>query len=171
MTLGKIERFCQTIFEEFLSRAQFGSFEDAQDRIVMWVQYYNHKRPHQGIEGLCPADRYFEIAGEVRRTIEAGVKENALELALRGKAKEPFYLVGRMDGQSVVLRARKGKLALTVDDGLVPSSKEQEFTIDKERDDGAGTGDSGNGTDRADIHAAAQQSAVSTAQRRRRRRS
>lgn len=135
MTLGKIERFWQTIFEEFLSKAQFESFESAQERVRLWVQYYNHKRPHQGIESLCPADRYFEVANEVRKTIEAGVKENTLELALRGKPKEPFYLVGRMDGQAVVLRAQKGKLKLTVDDALKPSGEEHEFTIDKEKND------------------------------------
>jgi transposase InsO family protein len=116
MTLGKIERFWKTIYEEFLIRAQFGSFEEAQERIRQWVQYYNYKRPHQGIGGLCPADRYFEIAGELRKTMERGIAENVLEMALRGKPKEPFYMVGRMEGQSVVLRAEKGKLRLMVDD-------------------------------------------------------
>src|SRR5512136_916712 len=116
MTLGKVERFWKTIYEEFLVRAQFGSFEEAQERIRRWVQYYNHKRPHQGIGGLCPADRYFEIQGELRKTIERGIAENVLEMALRGKPREPFYMVGRMEGQSVVLRAEKGKLRLMVDD-------------------------------------------------------
>src|SRR5512134_3743287 len=116
MTLGKIERFWKTVYEEFLVRAQFGSFEEAQGRIRQWVQYYNHKRPHQGIGGLCPADRYFEIQGELRKTMERGIAENVLEMALRGKPREPFYMVGRMEGQSVVLRAEKGKLRLMVDD-------------------------------------------------------
>jgi transposase InsO family protein len=116
MTLGKIERFWKTIYEEFLVRAQFGSFEEAKERVRQWGQYYNHKRPHQGIEGLCPADRYFEIQAELRKTIEQGIAENVLEMALRGKPREPFYMVGRMEGQSVVLRAEKGKLRLTVDD-------------------------------------------------------
>jgi len=116
MTLGKVERFWKTIYEEFLVRAQFGSFEEARERIRQWVQYYNHKRPHQGIGGLCPADRYFEIQAELRKTIERGIAENALEMALRGKPREPFYMVGRMEGQSVVLRAEKGKLRLMVDD-------------------------------------------------------
>jgi transposase InsO family protein len=116
MTLGKIERFWKTIYLEFLSRAQFESFEDAAERIRQWVKYYNHKRPHQGIGGLCPADRYFEIQGELRKTIEQGIQENLLEMALRGKPKLPFYMVGRMEGQSVVLRAEKGKLRLSVDD-------------------------------------------------------
>ncbi len=116
MTLGKVERFWKTIYEEFLVRAQFGSFEEAQERIRQWVQYYNHKRPHQGIGGLCPADRYFEIQAELRKTMEQGIADNVLEMALRGKPKEPFYMVGRMEGQSVVLRAEKGKLRLVVDD-------------------------------------------------------
>ena len=116
MTLGKIERFWKTIYEEFLVRAQFGSFEEARERIRQWMQYYNHKRPHQGIRGLCPADRYFEIQAALRKTMEQGIADNVLEMALRGKPKEPFYMVGRMEGQSVVLRAEKGKLRLMVDD-------------------------------------------------------
>ena len=115
MTLGKIERFWKTIYLEFLSRAQFSSFEDAVERVRQWVKYYNHKRPHQGIGGLCPADRYFEIQGELRKTIEQGIQENLLEMALRGKPRLPFYMVGRMEGQSVVLRAEKGRLRLSVD--------------------------------------------------------
>jgi transposase InsO family protein len=115
MTLGKIERFWKTIYLEFLSRAQFGSFEDATERIKQWVKYYNHKRPHQGIGGLCPADRYFEIQSELRKTIEQGIQDNLLEMALRGKPRLPFYMVGRMEGQSVVLRAEKGRLRLSVE--------------------------------------------------------
>ncbi len=129
MTLGKLERFWKTIFEEYLSRAQFGSFEEARDRIRKWVQYYNHKRPHQGIGGLCPADRYFEIQGELRKTIEQGIEDNVLEMALRGKPREPFYMVGRMEGQSVVLRAEKGKLRLLVDDEKGGEAQERVYEV------------------------------------------
>ncbi len=128
MTLGKIERFWKTIYEEFLVRAQFVSFEEARERIRNWVQYYNHKRPHQGIGGLCPADRYFEIQAELKKTIEQGIADNVLEMALRGKPKEPFYMVGRMEGQSVVLRAEKGKLRLMVDDE--EGGRKQEMVYD-----------------------------------------
>jgi hypothetical protein len=132
--LGKIERFWKTIFEEFLVRAQFGSFEEAQERVRHWVRYYNHKRPHQGIGGLCPADRYFEIQGELRKTIERGIEENVLEMALRGRPREPFYMVGRMEGQSVVLRAEKGKLRLMVDDE--EGGKVQEMVYEVESGEG-----------------------------------
>ena len=149
MTLGKIERFWKTIYEEFLVRAQFVSFEEARERILQWVQYYNHKRPHQGIAGLCPADRYFEIQAELRKTIEQGIAENVHEMALRGKPREPFYMVGRMEGQSVVLRAEKGKLRLMVDDEegggkqemiyeVGTKREERDHLIEREKSDGQG---------------------------------
>ncbi len=138
MTLGKIVRFWKTIYEEFLVRAQFGSFEEARERTRQWMRYYNHKRPHQGIGGLCPADRYFEIQAELRKTIEQGIAENVLEMALRGKPREPFYMVGRMEGQSVVLRAEKGKLRLMVDgkEGAGKQEMVYEVTTDREGTDG-----------------------------------
>jgi len=116
MTLGKVERFWATMWQEFLVRAQFDSFESARERLKLWVRYYNHRRPHQGIGGLCPADRFFEVAGEMKKTIQAGIQDNLLEMALRGKPKAPFYLVGRMEGQSVVLKAEKGQLKLSVNE-------------------------------------------------------
>jgi transposase InsO family protein len=115
MTLGKIERFWKTIWEEFLVRAQFDSFESARERIRLWVKHYNHQRPHQSLDGLCPADRFFAIAQELRKVIERGLEENALELALRGQPRSPFYMVGRMGEQSVVIRAEKGKVKMLVE--------------------------------------------------------
>ena len=125
MTLGKVERFWATMWQDFLVRAQFDSFESARERLKLWVKYYNHRRPHQGIGSMCPADRYFEIQSEMKKTIQAGIQENLLEMALRGAPKAPFYLVGRMEGQSVVLKAEKGKLKLSVND------KEMTYELEK----------------------------------------
>jgi putative transposase len=143
MTLGKIERFWKTGYEEFLVRAQFGSFEEAKERVRQWVQYYNHKRPHQGIGGLFPADRYFEIQGELRKVMEQGIAENVLEMALRGKPREPFYMVGRMEGQSVVLRAEKGKLRLRVDDEEGGKVQEMIYEVNPQKETGERDGKSG----------------------------
>jgi hypothetical protein len=134
MTLGKIERFWKTIFNEFLSRAQFDSFENAQDRIRFWIKYYNYKRPHQGIGGLCPADRFFEIQSALKKTLEKGIQENVLEMALRGKPKSPFYMVGRLGDQSVVIRAEKGKVKMMVDGK--EEGKEQEIEYDMAKGEG-----------------------------------
>jgi transposase InsO family protein len=136
MTLGKVERFWKTIWEEFLVRGQFGSFEEAQERVRYWVQYYNHRRPHQSLEGMCPADRFFEIQQELRKVIEAGIKENAQALALNRAPKEPFYMVGRMGGQSVVLQVEKGQFRMQVDDG--EPAKEAHYTLGGKADDGDG---------------------------------
>lgn len=139
MTLGKIERFWSTLWQDFLVRAQFDSFESARERIKLWIQYYNYKRPHQGIEGMCPADRFFEIQSQLRKTLEAGMQENLLELALRGKPQAPFYMVGRMDGQSVVLRAEKGKLKLSVSDQNNQQAQELTYDLSKNNDGKDGT--------------------------------
>jgi transposase len=48
MTLGKIERFWETLWQHFLTRAQFDSFDAARERIKLWIKHYNHRRPHQG---------------------------------------------------------------------------------------------------------------------------
>jgi transposase InsO family protein len=141
MTLGKMERFWKTIYEEFLERAQFESFENARERIRLWVKYYNHKRPHQGIEGACPADRYFGIHSELRSTLEKSIQDNILEMALRGKPVQPFYMVGRMDGQSVVLRAEKGKLKLLVDGSHNETAKEVVYSMEKGNEHGQGIGE------------------------------
>lgn len=115
MTLGKIERFWKTIWDEFLVRAQFDSFESARERVRLWIKYYNHKRPHQGLDGLYPADRFFAIQKEVRAVIERGLQENLLELALRGQPKNPFYMVGNLGGQSVVMQVERGQLKMVLD--------------------------------------------------------
>jgi transposase InsO family protein len=135
MTLGKIERLWKSIQSEFLFRAQFDSFEQAVERTAFWIKYYNYKRPHQGIGGLCPADRFFEIQHDLKRTLEKGIEENALELALRGRPVDPFYMVGRMGGQSVVIRAEKGKVKMLVDRQDQDPEKELVYDARKEIQD------------------------------------
>ena len=104
-TLGKIERFWKTLWEEFLSRTVFADFEDCQRRITLFVQAYNFRRPHQGIGGAVPADRFFRAAPQVREAIEKGVADNALALARERPQRKPFYLVGRLGAHdfSIVL--------------------------------------------------------------------
>ena len=49
MTQGTVERFWKTIWDEFLCRAQFAAFEEARDRIRLWVKCYNARRgEHRG---------------------------------------------------------------------------------------------------------------------------
>lgn len=143
MTLGKIERFWKTILNEFLFRVQLESFENARERLALWIKYYNYKRPHQGIGSVCPADRYFEVQNELKHTLEKGVQENVLELALRGKPQRPFYMVGRMGGQNVAIRAEKGKIKMHVDDPEQIEGKELVYDLNMENSNGNESTDAG----------------------------
>ena len=107
MTLGKIERFWKTVWGEFLEEAVFSSFADACQRLEHWVGYYNHQRPHQGIGGACPADRFYGVAGDVDEAVKQGCRENALKLALGQETRPPLYLLGKL-GETDVRVTRNG---------------------------------------------------------------
>jgi transposase InsO family protein len=108
MTLGKIERFWQTIWREFLEEAVFASFADACRRLEHWIHYYNHQRPHQGLDGACPADRFYGIADDVEEAVKQGCQENSLRLALGQEPQPPLYLLGQLGGADVRV-VRKGE--------------------------------------------------------------
>ena len=142
-TLGKIERFWQTMKDEFLSRARFETFEEARERIAFWVKYYNHKRTHQGLDGMTPADRFFQIQKEMKAAIERHVAANVEELALRGRTVEPFYMVGRMGDKSVVIETDKKRVSVMVDGQEVRSG--QAMIYDMKERNGYEADNSGNG--------------------------
>jgi len=120
-TLGKIERFWKTLWEEFLSRTVFADYADCERRVGLFVQAYNFRRPHQGIGGLVPADRFFRAAPQVREAIERGVASNAMALARQRPVRQPFYLVGRLGEQDL-------SIALT-GSGILVKLGEREQTI------------------------------------------
>jgi transposase InsO family protein len=66
-TLGKVERLNQTIQREVLQKVRFKSFPEAKRGIEDYIHSYNYDRPHQGINGACPCDRFHGIIGEVDR--------------------------------------------------------------------------------------------------------
>lgn len=118
MTLGKIERFWQTLWREFLSEAVFASFADACQRLDHWVQYYNHQRPHQGIDGASPADRFYGVAGDIEEAIKQGCQENALKLALGQEPQPPLYLLGQLGGTDVRVVRRGDDLEVKVGEAV-----------------------------------------------------
>jgi transposase InsO family protein len=116
-TLGKIERFWGTLWRECLESAVFIDLADAQKRVGHFIDHYNFQRVHQGIDGLVPADRFFGAASEVRRTLQARVAANALELARQGLPKLPFYLTGQVGGQAFSVHAEGERVILTGQQG------------------------------------------------------
>jgi transposase InsO family protein len=55
-TNGKVERFWRTLQEDLIRGTDFDSLEELKDELLQYLCYYNHGRPHQGIEGKMPAD-------------------------------------------------------------------------------------------------------------------
>jgi transposase InsO family protein len=116
-TLGKIERFWGTLWRECVESAVFIDIGDARQRIGHFIDHYNFSRTHQGLDGLVPADRFFGAASEVRKTLEARVQANALDLARHGLPKAPFYLTGQAGGQPFSVHAEGERMILTGPDG------------------------------------------------------
>jgi transposase InsO family protein len=118
MTLGKIERFWQTIWREFLEEAVFASFADACRRLEHWIHYFNHQRPHQGLDGACPADRFYGIAGDVEEAVRQGCQDNSLRLALGQEPQPPLYLLGQLGGADVRVVRKGEEIEIKVGDAV-----------------------------------------------------
>jgi transposase InsO family protein len=111
-TLGKIERFWGTLWRELLEGSVFVDLTDARTRLGHFIDYYNFQRPHRGINGLVPADRFFGAAQEVLETLQRRVAANSLELARHGKTKPPFYVTGQVSGQTFSVHSEGERLVL-----------------------------------------------------------
>lgn len=53
-TNGKVERFWKTVESDLLEDMVFDSLEHLQTELSQYLYYYNHERPHQGINGDNP---------------------------------------------------------------------------------------------------------------------
>lgn len=113
-TLGKIERFWKTLWDECISRTVFSDFEDCVKRIGLFIDGYNFQRPHQALEGLVPADRYFRAAAHVRAAVEAAVQENALRLSKQQVPEKPFYIIGKLGDHEMSIAAGRDGVRVKV---------------------------------------------------------
>jgi transposase InsO family protein len=57
-TTGKVERWHKTLRQEFLTGKVFADVEAAQVAVDEWVRGYDEDRPHQGIGGSVPWERF-----------------------------------------------------------------------------------------------------------------
>ncbi len=75
-TQGKVERMTQTVQQELLQKVRFKSYEHARSELESYIHRYNYKRPHQGIDGLCPSDRFHSITDETNKAEAALLSAN-----------------------------------------------------------------------------------------------
>jgi len=114
-TLGKVERFWGSLWRECVDAAVYADLADARTRIGHFIDHYNFQRPHQGIGGMVPADRFFSATPAVLDGLRQRVAANALELARHGTPKAPLYLAGNVGGTPVVLHAEGDRVILSKD--------------------------------------------------------
>jgi hypothetical protein len=117
-TLGKCERLWKTVGDEFWDRAKPADLSDAVLRLGHFFAHYNHFRPHQGIDGAVPADRFFGAENALRETLEAGLSANELRRALDEAPRTPVYLFGQIGEQSVSVHGERGQLVVQMPDGV-----------------------------------------------------
>ncbi|MFH2001722.1 MAG: DDE-type integrase/transposase/recombinase [Planctomycetota bacterium] len=134
-TLGKVERFWGSLWRECVETAVFMDLEDARRRIGFFADFYNFQRPHQSLDGLVPADRFFSAGSEVRKTLEARVAANALDLAKNGPPRKTFYLTGRVGDVDLSLHTEGEKVVMTTGDG---KREEVDLRLTGKRDEGDG---------------------------------
>lgn len=70
-TLGKVESLNRAIQKELIYLHEFRSPEEAKTRIASWVEHFNFRRAHLGIDGLVPADRYFGLHQRALAEVQA----------------------------------------------------------------------------------------------------
>jgi transposase InsO family protein len=68
---GKVESAVGTLKRELWECFHFDDRDEAARRLAAFVEQYNYRRAHMGIDGLTPADRFFGRADHVLACVEA----------------------------------------------------------------------------------------------------
>lgn len=64
-----VERVIRTIKEQCVHRHRFESQQHATRVVGDWIQFYNHRRPHQALGMKTPAEAYALAAWPVQKTL------------------------------------------------------------------------------------------------------
>ena len=111
-TCGKIESFWRNVIQECLARNPLGSFEEAQAKLGEYVEYYNFKRPHQGIENVTPSDRFYRVADQVRQIVAANTEKVEAAPVPPPEYRAPTYIVGNIGGKELRVVAKEAEVSL-----------------------------------------------------------
>jgi transposase InsO family protein len=68
---GKVESAVGTVKRELWDVEHFASRRQAERRLARFIDDYNHRRAHMGIDGLTPADRFMGRADRVLAQVDA----------------------------------------------------------------------------------------------------
>ena len=124
-TCGKIESFWRNLNQECLTKVPLATFEEAQAKIGEYVEYYNFKRPHQGIGNLIPSDRYYGVAGQVKQIIAGNTAAVQEAMPTAAGYTPPTYLVGNIGGKELRLVAKDAEVTLTGPEGILDGNADK----------------------------------------------
>lgn len=145
-TLGKVESLWRNIYRELLSRETIVNFEDLREKLRQWIDRYNFKRPHQGIGGLVPADRFFGVEKQMREAMleGAGMVKDALVIDPY-RLTRPMYLIGRIGNKEIRVMAKDGSVIVkgidSIEKKTLPPEKNKVESEQKDKDSNQGEGD------------------------------
>lgn len=112
-TMGKVESFWRNLLQESLQALPLSSFEEAQAKIAEYVEYYNFKRPHQGIGNVTPSDRYFRVEGQIRQIVEQNTAKVQEAQSPMMEYRPPTYIVGNIGGRELRVIAKDAQVMLS----------------------------------------------------------
>jgi transposase InsO family protein len=117
---GKVEALIGTLQRELWQVQHFESVVAAEVATREWIEHYNERRAHMGLDGLCPADRFFGRAEAVRAHMAARIRGRATAAAAHGEPGAPVEEIG--EGALEVLRLLlvDGQLEMRVFGARVP---------------------------------------------------
>ncbi|MBI5183067.1 MAG: IS481 family transposase [Nitrospinae bacterium] len=115
-TLGKLERYHQSLRRELIDVEVFRSQEEASSRISSYVEHYNFSRAHQGLGGFTPSDRYFGVVEGVKRYMDM-IKEPATEgeESIHIGRKPLLYLFGKFMEHDIRIIETAGRVEVWSD--------------------------------------------------------
>jgi len=111
-TQGKIESFWRNLLQECLQKTPVSTFEEAKDKISEYVEYYNFKRPHQGIGNLIPSDRFYKVGDQVKQIVAANTEKVDASPVPEPGYSAPTYLVGNIGGRELRVVAKDAQVML-----------------------------------------------------------
>jgi transposase InsO family protein/transposase len=146
-TVGKTERLWKTIAAEFWDRAHPEELEEARERLGHWVSFYNFFRPHQSLNGMTPADRFFGHEEAVAKAVKARIDENTLLLAIGERPRSTLYVVGQVGDRAFSMHGEQGRVVLQTEEGVHEALKLEDLGLTKAKEtsheEGGKDGDGG----------------------------
>lgn len=109
-TQGKIERFHRTMKDELLKHCTISDIDDAECKMQLWRDKYNHVRPHEALGMRCPGEVYVRsqrVYPEQPVKFEYGGEYHVIKVNSWGYArfdKWQVYLSETMVGQYIEFR-------------------------------------------------------------------